>query len=170
MRTFVAVEVPPVSARPGRNETHLTLKFLGEIDPARVPSLAGALREALRGVPAFSVTLEGVGAFPSSERPRVVWAGLTEGRDGVVGLAARVEAAAESAGFPRESRPFAPHVTLLRVRGPRDLAAAHRLLGELDGQRFGTSVVSEVVLYKSELRPEGPIHRALERFPLDAPA
>ena len=169
MRAFVAIEVPPVGARPGRAETHLTLKFLGEIDPARVPFLTSSLRQALRDVAPFSIAVEGVGAFPSSERPRVVWAAVTEGSARVLDLAARVESAGETSGFPREARPFAPHVTLMRVRGPRDLGRAQRLLEELAQHRFGSSTVSEVVLFESELRPEGAVHRALERFPFGAP-
>jgi 2'-5' RNA ligase len=166
MRAFVAIEVPPVT---GSRPAHLTLRFLGEIEPQIVPRLGSALRAAVRDRAAFRLVLEGVGAFPSSDRPRVVWAGLTEGRQEVVDLADAVERALVEAEVPPADRPFSPHVTIFRVRGAHDLRRAREML-ELEGsRRFGETEVREVILFESEPRPEGAVHRALERVPLMGP-
>ena len=170
MRAFLAIEVPEFPDMPSRPEGHLTLKFLGDLEPERVPALSEAVRPAVRAIAPFEFVVEGVGAFPSTERPRVVWAGVSEGRDQLVYLADQVEAACAGAGILRDLREFAPHVTLLRARGPRGAGRAHGLLEKYKGRRFGAATAREVVLFESELRPEGAIHRPVERFPLDGAA
>ena len=167
MRAFVAVEVPATTDQvpSARIAEHLTLRFLGEIAPSQADALGSALAADLREVRSFPLAVEGVGAFPDPVRPRVVWAGLTQGRDALVALAGRVEAVAVRLGLPKETRPFVPHVTILRVRGPRDLERARHLLDTGATRRFGSTVVREAVLYESELRPDGPLHRPLRRFP-----
>jgi 2'-5' RNA ligase len=167
MRAFVAIEVPPLGEY-GTLPTHLTLKFLGEIPPEVAPPLGAGIGEAVRAVPSFQLTVEGVGAFPDPTRPRVVWAGIGDGRGSLVDLARRVDEAAAALGLPREGRPFSPHVTLFRVRGPNDLERARRALSESAGRTFTSTTVREVVLFESELRKEGAVHRAIGRFPLAA--
>jgi 2'-5' RNA ligase len=166
MRAFVAVPVPSVI---GDRPAHLTLRFLGEVPPSAVPDLATAIGGAVHDQPAFRLVLEGVGAFPAPSRPSVVWAGVTEGREALTGLAARVDRALVGLPISADSREFVPHVTVLRVRRSRDLARARRLLETEARRRFGETTVAEVVLFESDLHPEGAVHRALGRFPL-APA
>jgi 2'-5' RNA ligase len=167
MRAFVAVDVPDPSepSSPG-SRSHLTLKFLGEIAPDVVPRLSEAIRASVRSHSPFPLELRGVGAFPDAEHPRVVWVGVGMGAEEVTELARRVEDAAASVGLAREPRPFAAHVTVLRVRGPRDLARARGWLAGGPDRSFGRLDVSEVVLSSSELRREGAVHRAVGRFPL----
>jgi 2'-5' RNA ligase len=167
MRAFVAIDVPdPRAPTEPAASAHLTLKFLGEIPPEVVEPLGTALRPAVASHPPFSVELRGVGAFPAPGDPRVVWAGVGEGAPGVVSLASLVEEAAVSVGIRREPRPFQPHVTILRVRGARDLDRARIWLAHGPDHAFGRADVAEVVLYASELRREGAVHRAVERYPL----
>ncbi len=120
--------------------------------------------------PPFSVRLEGVGAFPSAARPRVVWMGVTVGRAELSALAREVrEALAVEFGVEREE--FVPHLTLFRVRSARDRAAAEELL---DGRRPPPSSrevrVDELLLKESLLGPGGAVHRTLAAFPLGAPS
>lgn len=168
MRAFVSVEAPD-PRRPGdpSGVSHLTLRFLGEVAEALVPTLSDRLREATRGVPPFGFELRGTGAFPDPERPRVVFAKVVAGADRLGELAARVERATREVGLPAEGRPFVPHVTILRVRGPRDLGEARRALAEDVDRSFGRREVREVLLNASELRPSGAVHTVLARFPLD---
>jgi 2'-5' RNA ligase len=172
VRAFVAVDVPEMPDRPpgASAVTHLTLAFLGETSPDVVPPLAEAIATAVGPLSRFRMTIEGVGAFPSAARPGVVWAGVREGREAVVDLARRVEVALAPLVPRRDARPFAPHVTLLRVRGPRDLEKARRMLSEWSVRSFASVEVAEVVLYESELRPQGAVHTALRRIPLAGPA
>ena len=171
MRTFVALEVggPGDPGRPGRATApdHLTLQFLGEVPEDRIGAISTALRAAVASQPPFDLTLEGVGAFPSIRSPRVVWVGTTVGRDAAVRLARAVSEALEPLGFPAERGEFVPHVTLFRVRSPRDRARAEQLLTGAEPAPPPRVVrVAEVLLKASELRPEGAVHRTLERFPL----
>jgi RNA 2',3'-cyclic 3'-phosphodiesterase len=167
MRAFVSVEVPdPRAPDPSTARSHLTLKFLGEVPDEVVNRLRPLVRAAVAPCAPFSVELRGVGAFPDPARPRVVWAGVGSGADELAELAKRVDEAVAIAGIPSETRPFTAHVTILRVRGTRDLDRARRWLTEGADRAFGRAEVREVVLNSSELRPEGAIHRALDRFPL----
>jgi 2'-5' RNA ligase len=169
VRAFVALDVPEMAERPPGLPamTHLTLEFLGEIPPEVVPALGEAIAVAVGPVSPFRMTIEGVGAFPNVARPRVVWAGVGEGREAVVDLARRVATATASVVTQRDTRPFTPHVTVLRVRGSRDLERAHRVLSEWAGRSFASFDVEEVVLYASDLRPPGAVHTALRRIALE---
>lgn len=168
MRAFVAIEVPDPH-RPGATDgppAHLTLKFLGEIDPALGGPLGSAVSSAVASFAPFPLELRGVGAFPDRERPRVAWVGVGEGAGAVRELARRVDEAAATVGRPKETRPFAPHTTWMRVRGPRDLGVAERWLAAGEDRTFGQTVVREVILFESELRRDGVVHHPLVRAPL----
>lgn len=145
---------------------HVTLKFLGSLDEARVPAVTASLAEAAAGATAFDAVVEGLGAFPSLARPRVIWAGMGEGGRPMAELAARVDAALAPLGFPREPRDFAPHVTLGRVRAPRrdpDLAEA---LAAGARSAFGTLRVDRIALMRSDLSPRGARYTELAACPL----
>ena len=172
MRAFLAVELPsesPVDAL-ARATEHLTLLFLGEIDPGVAQALPAALDGAVLQVPQFEFVVEGVGAFPSRDRPRVVWRGVTSGRDELAALAKAVRGAVAEAGVRVDSTPFVPHVTLFRVRSSRDLARATVLLGGSESPPPPLRVpVSAVVLKSSVLGPAGATHQTLARIPLGVP-
>lgn len=179
MRAFVAIDVPePLrralaavardlrGVRPVRPDgIHLTLRFLGEVDEARVPALVDVLRASAG--PALRLRIAGGGAFPSPERPRVLWAGVQGDVARLTELVARIEAALRAAGFPPEQRAYAPHVTLGRGLGRVAPSELRRLfdLGDLGGIE-----AREIVLYRSELRPEGARHEVVARVPLEEAA
>jgi 2'-5' RNA ligase len=134
---------------------HLTVKFLGAVGEDRIEAVAGALAGAAAGVGAFDAQVEGLGAFPSATRPRVVWAGVTAGADTMGKLAGRVDDALAALGFDREARPFSPHITLGRVRQPgRIQVLTDALRGDV-GRGFGRLRVARVSLMRSELSPRG---------------
>lgn len=131
---------------------HVTLKFLGQIDDARVPAIADAIGSAASRTAPFDVAVRGLGAFPNASRPRVVWAGLGGAR-ALGAVADEVDGALAALGLPRESRPFAAHVTLGRVREPRrNPALAEALARPAD---FGRLPVTRVSLMRSDLHPGG---------------
>jgi RNA 2',3'-cyclic 3'-phosphodiesterase len=163
VRAFVAVEVP----REGRPD-HLTLRFLGEIDPPRADKLMRALLPAVRRVVPFEFVLEGVGAFPSRDRPRVVWRGVSRGEAELRALAGVVRETIVRAGMVDDPAPFVPHVTLFRVRSPRDRERAAHLLAPNASVPAPTVVpVTSVQFVESQLTAAGAVHRALARFPLE---
>jgi 2'-5' RNA ligase len=138
---------------------HATLRFLGDVPEERIAPLAARVGEAVAPVAPFELHLAGPVAFPSARRPRVIAAAL-EPEAPLVDLARRVEEGVVRAGFAAADRPFRPHLTLGRVRGRAhpDLAAAALATAPFR--------VSEVVLFRSELRPRGAVHTPLERIPL----
>lgn len=144
---------------------HLTLAFLGDVAPSRVPAVAARLRADLAAIPAFSSQVVGVGAFPNVTRPQVVWVGVTAPALGAVAEA--VEGACAAEGFARERRPFRPHVTLgrVRVRSRRD-APDLAVLARDGARAFGEAPVRNVTLFRSELAAGGTRHSALAAFPL----
>lgn len=145
---------------------HLTLKFLGNVAEERLGAIAGALEGSAARVHAFDADFVGLGAFPSLTRPRVVWAGVTEGADATVELAGRVDEALTTLGFAREERTFSPHVTLGRVRQPRRDPSLTEALGAAAGARFGRIGVTRVSLMRSELSPRGARHSELASMSL----
>ena len=144
---------------------HVTLKFLGGVEPLRLAQVHAALVAALRAQPALHVRAHGVGAFPSLRRPRVLWVGL-EGA-GLVELAACVDTAVAPFGFEPEQRAFAPHVTLGRVNSLRGWPALEEVFkGHLDDD-FGASDIDAVTIFRSQLRPGGAVYTRLWTIPLN---
>ena len=143
---------------------HLTLKFLGEIKESRVPELTERLNASLQ-TPPFAFTLEGSGAFPQPEHPKVLWAGVNEGKDSLIRLANEVETACNGCGFPPEERPFSPHLTIGRVRSPQGLS---RLVQKLQGTEFrgGKTDAGEILLFQSTLGPGSPVYQPVQKIPL----
>lgn len=137
---------------------HLTLKFFGEVAPERLDVIAEAVRFAGQGTGALDLRLDGLGAFPSAVRPRVLWVGIA-GPPPLELLYDRLERGAEAIGFPPEGAPFNPHVTLGRVREghrlpPGGLEEAGRTLTPV------TFLGSRLVLYESLLTTQGPRYEA----------
>ncbi|MBI4594160.1 MAG: RNA 2',3'-cyclic phosphodiesterase, partial [Candidatus Rokubacteria bacterium] len=144
---------------------HVTLKFLGEVDPDRLDRVAAALATVASGRAPFDLVVEGLGAFPSATRPRVVWAGLARGAHALAALAVSVEDALAGLGFAREARPFASHVTLGRAREPRPDPSLARAIGVAASRAFGAARVDRVTLMGSELHPRGARYTALGAWP-----
>lgn len=145
---------------------HLTLKFLGEQGEARLADAAHALEEAALAQPAFAAHLHGLGAFPGMEQARILWVGLAEGALEARALQARVEVAFEARGFPRESRPWHPHLTIGRVFDPRRWRreaspALREAIARASGRGFGRLHVARVMLMRSDLSRAGARYRPL---------
>jgi RNA 2',3'-cyclic 3'-phosphodiesterase len=169
VREFVAVDVEPADPQGRRtNPAHLTLRFLGEVLPTRNEAISTCLSEVARRCRPFTLRLEGVGAFPTPARPRVVWVGVTTGREEVAELARQVRAALEPE-FGADPDPFVPHLTLFRVRSPADRRAAEELLAGLRPAPPPREVlVDRLLLKESVLNRPGAVHRNVGAFPLGA--
>ncbi|HTP54421.1 MAG TPA: RNA 2',3'-cyclic phosphodiesterase [Thermoplasmata archaeon] len=165
MRAIVALEIPSFATdrSSGDAPEHLTLRFLGEISPDRAPILADRLGAIAGQHPPFDLTIEGVGAFPSRASPRIVWRGVTTGREPLVKLAEDVRRGLAGEGtVPAPDGPFVPHVTWFRVRSPADRRTAIDLLdGRLAAPPPRSLRVDTVVLKESVLAREGAVHRTL---------
>jgi len=187
LRTFIAVEldqelkatlagiqarlrgaVPPRAVRWVQPEgIHLTLKFLGDTPLDKVERIKAALAQAAAQIPAFAVTVGGVGCFPDARRPRVVWVGVQEPSGSLARLWRAVESNVAPLGFPTEKRPLSPHLTLGRVQRyassaeVRDIGqAVAALSAEMTGAQ-DEMAVSSVAYIKSDLRPTGAVYTIL---------
>jgi 2'-5' RNA ligase len=142
---------------------HVTVRFIGEVDEARATAMRTALGPAL-DVRRFDMTVESTGAFPGRGAPRVFWAGLTAGRDGVLEVERAVSGRLETL-VPRDERGFNPHLTLARVKEPAGLASA-ALFGDLAGVLLGTVRVEAITLFESQLSSKGSTYVPLQRTAL----
>ncbi len=182
IRTFVALDLPePVQhsirsfMEPLRQQDfpvrwippdriHITLKFLGNVEEHRINELAQALRHAVAEQEPFSLQPAGCGAFPTIKNMRVAWIGVQGDTARLSALQQRVEEALTPLGFPPEKRPFRAHLTIGRIKGRRNHKGLQQAL--LAGRSYEGVVfdVSEVVLYKSDLKPDGAVYTPLHRI------
>lgn len=176
MRAFIAVDVPPGDpAAPTDRSTppapeHLTLRFFAELAPASLPAVIDAMSDVARGAVPFTLTIEGIGAFPSPRDPKVVWRGITQGRAAVMELAEALDRRLGELGFSTESRPFVPHLTWFRVRSDRDRVLAREVLATGAVPPPRSFRVDAFVLKESALTREGAVHRPVARVGLGPPA
>ncbi|MBI5533279.1 MAG: RNA 2',3'-cyclic phosphodiesterase [Deltaproteobacteria bacterium] len=148
----------------GRDQLHYTLKFLGEVDPDRVAECAAAARKAVVGTAPIQLDLCALGAFPSRRSARVIWIGTSTGAELVGALAQRLDQELVQVGFQPEPRPFTPHLTIARVKGPAAERAAARLLETERLDLVATTRIDAMVLMRSELSPRGATYRVVDRF------
>ena len=142
---------------------HLTVKFLGDIQEEQVPVLQEALREVVKETSSFLLTIKGLGGFPSLQKPRILWVGVSGEVDHLELLVACVESALSPLGFAQEDRPFHPHLTLSRIKSnSREIG---RLLESSDLLKkecvFGDLTVDRLCLFQSQLTPNGAIYSKL---------
>jgi 2'-5' RNA ligase len=185
MRLFVAVEIAPAVAAAAAglidrlreralrlaprsritwvaaDRLHITVRFIGHIDPDRTDVTRHALAAPLECDP-FELTISGVGTFPPKGPPRVVWAGVTGGRQPLTAIEADVGKRLSSVGIAPEERPYNPHLTLARVREAGGLRSA-ALLEAVKETMFGVTTVKAITLFESRLSPKGPTYVALQR-------
>ena len=195
LRLFVAIELPPewIEALASLQEQlrwpledaagqrlrwvrpeaiHLTLKFLGEVAASRRERIERALATAVATPPGMSLRLGAVGAFSDRRGPRVVWVAIEGETAPLAELAARVEGVLATLGFPREGRPFAPHLTLARVSEGVDAArreAIERAIRSATAPNEPAFRVDCVSLMLSRLGPRGATYERLRAFPSMGP-
>ncbi len=177
IRVFVSIPIPDKSplAGPSRDlrgignvrpspldQTHITLRFIGDVDESRVDEIAGCVSKAVEGVGPFRVTLSGVGAFPDRRRPSVVWVGASP-QDVMSGIADRLGDNLKRAGIGFDGKPFRSHVTIGRCRGPVNLDGFFR---RYEGREFLSFDCTRVLVMRSVLGPGGAEHTVLRGIDL----
>ncbi|MCS7142030.1 MAG: RNA 2',3'-cyclic phosphodiesterase [Candidatus Nitrosocaldus sp.] len=164
-REFISLglDAKPVS----RGQLHFTLLFLGEIDPSMLEGIKDRLSSM--AFEPVNVAYRGVGVFPNMKHPRVIWVGVDQdSASRLVEVARGVEDRLKPMGF-RSDKQFTPHITLLRVRdggmgggGGRSrrsvLDALTATINRHSNSYFGSDVLDEIKVKRSELRSEGPVY------------
>jgi RNA 2',3'-cyclic 3'-phosphodiesterase len=143
------------------------MKFLGEVHEREIADVCQAVRRGVAGVEPFELEICGVGAFPTAARPRTVWLGVHDGEEPMVALHDKIEAELAELGYREEHRRFLPHVTLGRVRGEGPgIAELGELLAAQADFAAGRMTVSNVAVFSSTLRFDGPVYERVGTLPL----
>ena len=183
LRAFIALPLPPewtgalgevIDAMGGAGVSgvrwaqpsgiHLTLKFLGSTDARLAPLILDGLRDRMRDAPAPSLALSGLGTFPNSGNPRVLWAGVGGDTDALNRLHERTEAVATGLGWAPERRPFRPHLTIGRVRDQASAAQRRAVADAVASVKVPALApwrTHTIRLYRSDLTPRGAIYTNL---------
>ena len=184
IRCFIAIEIPePIQnqlvriqgtlrkqiskaswVKPGN--IHLTLKFLGDVDPGDLEPIGKAVERVTNRQHSFSLRIGGVGAFPNLARPRVIWAGVNFGAERVSTLAQEINLALSNRGFSLDTKKFNPHLTIARLKEKIDLrpyANQYRQYGRIHGAEMTVDTIS---LIQSQLHSKGAIYSTLQSYSL----
>ncbi len=145
----------------GRENLHLTLKFLGEIEEGRIDDVHEAMIASFEGQMPFEISLEGVGAFPGPDYARVVWIGVKRNGDLIVEMQKRLDRNLSGLGFKKEGR-FHPHVTVARVKSRKGKNELKDLILQHRAGKFGVLMIDKIVLKKSVLTPKGPVYSVIK--------
>jgi RNA 2',3'-cyclic 3'-phosphodiesterase len=147
---------------------HLTLKFLGDVSPSSLDLIRQMLTTEAAQVQCFEVQIEGLGAYPNSRRPRVLWVGLTA-PGALASLQHALEGASARLGFESEDREYSPHLTIGRVRQNISASEQQKIRSALEDTligNLGTAHVDAVHLFKSDLQATGSLYTKLFTAPL----
>lgn len=148
--------------------THLTLKFLGDVSVANLEVLKKILHAEAGGHPPFEIGIAELGAFPSIQRPRVIWVKV-DSPAVLSSIQHSIENETARLGYAREDRPFSPHLTLGRVprnATPADIHRIGEVLAQFKVGFLGVMRVESINLYRSDLRPSGAVYTCLYAAPL----
>ncbi len=191
MRLFVALEIPAAvrdnlaaliaelrelsakvaDKRPRwvrRENLHVTLKFIGEVSPAKLEGIRGAL-SAIRSDAPVEIRIRGLGFFPNEQHPRVLWAGLDASAN-LPALAEDIGSALETQGMLREHRAFTPHLTLARIEPPGLHEKLRAAIQNTNAREFGSFQTQEFHLIESKLKPSGAEYTTLASYPFTVEA
>jgi 2'-5' RNA ligase len=186
IRSFIAIEVPlPLQARIGELQqemkrldtdvkwvrpggVHLTLRFLGTVPKEILEEIALAISPLISLKKPFDLRICGLGCFPSSRNPRVIWLGIDRGSEQVSCLQETIEKKMVGIVLPSERRPFRPHLTIGRIRSLRGKGALAQAIEMDQHVEIGAFQAKEIILFQSELSPTGAVYTKLNIFPMGA--
>ena len=188
LRAFIAVEIPSSIQKTIRESTislretlgndlvrwvppqnvHLTLKFLGDVSPSNLDMIKQMLTAEAAQHACFEMCVEGIGSFPNSRRPRVIWVGL-QAPAALDSLQRGIQSASARLGYATEERGFSPHLTIGRVKQDAASPEIQRIrtaMESIDIGELGVIHVESVQLLKSELHPTGSVYTELFSAPI----
>jgi 2'-5' RNA ligase len=138
---------------------HFTLRFFGDTSLTRIDEIESCLNKIK--IEPFEIVVNGVGAFPTKRKPRVIWIGVTQNADRIRDLKMEIDSHLEELGYHSEKKKFTPHATIARIRFIKDAEKLASNLDELVNQPIGSMSVSKFNMKKSTLTPSGPIYETL---------
>ncbi len=181
IRTFIALELPAtvisllrtaqqelrqlnIRARWVRPENiHLTLKFMGDINPGDIDAISTAMTAAANGFSPITLAVRGIGVFPTVKRPRVIWIGLGGDIRSLLDLQSRLVEELAGVGVAKDKRSFKAHLTLGRIKQPPGSDLIRQMMtayATLSSDEFSCD---QVILFKSDLKPSGAVYTKLKQ-------
>ncbi|MBI5894023.1 MAG: RNA 2',3'-cyclic phosphodiesterase [Deltaproteobacteria bacterium] len=146
--------------------THLTLKFLGNVQEDVIDKINPCIENACNGISQFMLSAEGVGSFPNLNNPKVIWIGIKPHNDLLNNICERLEQGLNNIGFEKEKRKFHPHLTLGRIRYADKDAGLKTGIDKLKDFAIGEFMVKSIILFESELNPNGAVYTKLKEIKL----
>jgi len=145
---------------------HITLKFIGYIDEEKIEEVHNIIKDSVTHIKPFNLSYAGVGAFPTPKSPRVIFAQAIDTGGALAKIHERLDNQLMALGVEHETRKFDAHLTVGRVRTRRNVTKLTEILNSYNGFDFGSERITQVVLMKSDLSPEGPIYTKLHSVDL----
>ncbi|MFH1276455.1 MAG: RNA 2',3'-cyclic phosphodiesterase [Candidatus Woesearchaeota archaeon] len=142
---------------------HFTVKFLGDVEDVKIEEIKTILTKISQKQNSFKIFLSKLGAFPSLEKINVIWVG------GSKELLPLMKTANSSLSHIKESdyAEEVPHLTIARVKSELNKEKLKEFIQKHQNDTFGEMIVDKLVLYKSNLTPEGPVYEVIEEFKLN---
>ncbi len=149
---------------------HITLKFLGEVDLQLMEMYSKLVNERMGEFKTFELGIKGLGVFPQIKKARIIWIGC-ENFDPLLQISKMLEEIGSGLGLPAEAKIFSAHITIARIKIPLSPGEASKLENHIttnESHFFGSWKVDQITIYRSELKPSGPIYTPLRNFRLTA--
>lgn len=148
---------------------HLTVVFLGDVAEDSVGRICDEVGRTVVNCPAFKVDLSAAGFFGTIRSPRVLWIGLEGETDRMGKLRDALQGSLAPFGIRQEERPFRPHLTLGRFKeGARGGKELEDIIQRYKAVGCEPCTMDSLVLYRSELRPNGPVYSPLHKWRLNS--
>ena len=139
---------------------HITLVFLGFTQETEIGLLKQLIEESYTDISSFSTRLKGIGVFPNTHNPKVLWLGI-EDIQPLMSAQARLVELLQLHGFAFDNKPLKPHLTLARIRNAGHLTSFESLLSRYQYFTSGPLEINQVILYESVQTISGPVYRPL---------
>ena len=152
------------------NNIHLTLKFLGEIEEAKLEKINQIIQETAKNKPKYSITLSGLGVFPDVNHPKIIWVGIEDKNSETKLIAEELEEKLQTLNIPKEERRFLGHITIGRVKSWMNKDKLTEKLSALRiefAKEENCFIAEKITLFKSSLKPNGPVYEALKEVTLN---
>jgi 2'-5' RNA ligase len=146
---------------------HLTLVFMGNIETEDIPAIARGVKEVCQAFGPFDLSIKGIGCFPNSRNPRVLWLGLDGDLEPMSDFRDALQGHLTGFGIKEEKRKFKPHLTLGRFRKSKKMDSKEdQLLSKYEDLSSSVCSLKELILFKSDLKPTGAVYTKVEGWPL----
>ncbi len=140
-----------------KENLHITVKFLGEVKENKIENIKSIIEESCKDIEKFKISCNRLSSFPSITSARVIWVNIIEGAKIIEKIYNKLEKKFEKLGFKSENRKYIPHITIARAKTTVDISDYLKLFDI-------NSTAESIVLFKSELKPEGPTYTKIFEY------